>query len=204
MVDDHSLIRAGFRKIIEAEQDISIIGEAGNAKDFLNLFASAECDIVVLDINLPDKSGIELIKDIKAIKPKMHVLILSMYPEERYAIRCFKAGASGYISKEFAAEKMIQAIRKIHSGSKYVSEEFAQIMASELFISAENTHETLSDRELQILLALGAGKSVQEIARQLSLSINTINTYRARVLQKMNLKSNAEIIRYVIQNNLAE
>jgi len=204
IVDDHSLIRAGFRKIIEAEHDISIAGEAGNAKEFLKLFAVTNCDLVILDINLPDKSGLELIKEIKAINPKIPVLILSMYPEERYAIRTFKAGASGYISKEFAAEKLIKAIRKIMSGGKYVSEEFAQIMAFDIGHSGENIIETLSDRELQILLMLGNGKSVQEISGQLSLSINTINTYRARVLQKMNLKSNAEIIRYVIQNNLTE
>jgi two-component system, NarL family, invasion response regulator UvrY len=204
IVDDHSLIREGFRKIIEKENDIAVIGEAGSAKDFFSKFKTADCDLVILDINLPDKNGLEVLKDIKIIKPQMHVLILSMYPEERYAIRTFKAGASGYIPKENAADTLIGAIRKVMAGGKYVSEELAQNIAFNLGHKGANVHDLLSDRELQILLLIGSGKSIHEIAETLNLSINTINTYRKRVLEKMNLKSNADIIRYVIQNKLVE
>jgi two-component system, NarL family, invasion response regulator UvrY len=204
IVDDHSLIREGFRKIIEKENDIVVIGEAGNAKDFFSKFKTADCDLVVLDINLPDKNGLEVLKDVKIIKPQMHVLILSMYPEERYAIRTFKAGASGYISKENAADTLIGAIRKVMAGGKHVSEELAQNIAFNLSHKGANVHDLLSDRELQILLLIGSGKSLHEIAETLILSINTINTYRTRVLEKMNLKSNADIIRYVIENKLVE
>jgi len=204
IVDDHSLIREGFRKIIEKENDIVVIGEAGNAKDFFSKFKTADCDLVVLDINLPDKNGLEVLKDVKIIKPQMHVLILSMYPEERYAIRTFKAGASGYISKENAADTLIGAIRKVMAGGKHVSEELAQNIAFNLSHKGANVHDLLSDRELQILLLIGSGKSLHEIAESLILSINTINTYRTRVLEKMNLKSNADIIRYVIENKLVE
>jgi DNA-binding NarL/FixJ family response regulator len=204
IVDDHSLIREGFRKIIEKENDIVVIGEAGNAKDFFSKFKTADCDLVVLDINLPDKNGLEVLKDVKIIKPQMHVLILSMYPEERYAIRTFKAGASGYISKENAADTLIGAIRKVMAGGKHVSEELAQNIAFNLSHKVANVHDLLSDRELQILLLIGSGKSLHEIAETLILSINTINTYRTRVLEKMNLKSNADIIRYVIENKLVE
>jgi len=204
IVDDHSLIREGFRKILEKEPDISIIGEAGNAKEFFTTFDKDNCDLVVLDLNLPDKNGLDVLKEIKAINAEMPVLILSMYPEERYAIRTFKAGASGYISKDLAAEKLVKAIRKIMSGGKYVSKEFGEKLVMNLGYSGENFLESLSDRELQLLLMIGAGKSVHDIAEELSLSINTINTYRTRVLEKMNFKTNAEIIRYVIQNNLEE
>jgi two-component system, NarL family, invasion response regulator UvrY len=132
IVDDHTLIREGFGKIIEKEHDISIIGEAGNANDFLKKFDEHNCDLVVLDINLPDKNGLDVLKDIKSRNPETPVLIMSMYPEERYAIRTFQAGASGYISKDSAAEKLVKAIRKIMSGGKYVSKEFGQLMAYDL------------------------------------------------------------------------
>src|SRR5665647_48186 len=204
IVDDHRLIREGFRKIIEKEHDISIVGEAGNARDFFKDFVLKNCDLVVLDLNLPDKNGLDVLKEIKAVKPDLPVLILSMHPEERYAIRTFKAGASGYISKEFADEKLIKAIREIMSGGKYVSKEFGQIMAGDLLHNRGGLHDNLSDRELQIFLMIGYGKPVRDIAGKLSLSINIINTYRKRILEKMNLKSNVEIIRYVIQNNLGE
>jgi len=204
IVDDHSLIREGFRKMIEKEHDISIVGEAGNARDFFKNFVEKNCDLVVLDINLPDKNGLDVLKEIKAVKPDLPVLILSMYTEERYAIRTFKAGASGYISKELADEKLIKAIREIMSGSKYVSKEFGQIMASDLVHEGGNLHDNLSDRELQIFLMIGSGKTVHNIAGKISLSINTINTYRTRILEKMNLKSNADIIRYALLNKLVE
>lgn len=204
IVDDHSLIREGFRKIIEQQPDMAVAGEAGSAKEFFNVFEPGKCDLVVLDITLPDKSGLDVLKDIKQRAPETKVLILSMYPEERYAIRTFKAGASGYISKENAAGTLIKAIRKIISGGKYVNEQFAEKLAFEFGDDKSISHKNLSDREYQILVMIGAGKSINEIAEKLMLSINTINTYRARVLDKMNLKSNAEIIRYVIQNNLVE
>ncbi len=204
IVDDHSLIREGFRKIIGQTSDISIIGEAGNAKDFFKGFDVNTCDLVVLDINLPDKNGLEVLKEIKALNPGTPVLMLSMYSEERYAVRTFKAGASGYLSKEKAAETLIKAIRKTVRGGRYISEEFSEKIAFDLGQGEPVLHKNLSDREYQILVLIGEGKSINEIADKLILSINTINTYRARILEKMNLKSNAEIIRYAILNNLVE
>lgn len=204
IVDDHSLIREGFRRIIESNKDMIVAGEAGNAKDFFKRFDASNCDLVVLDINLPDKNGLEVLKDIKAINPEMPVLILSMYPEHRYALRTFKAGASGYISKENAGETLIKAIRKIIRGGKYISEELGEELAANLHNENQIPHKCLSDREYQVFLLIGTGNSINQISQILSLSINTINTYRNRIFDKMNLKSNADIILYAMRNNLLE
>lgn len=204
IVDDHSLIREGFRKIIELEKDITIAAEAANASDFFKQFNTISCDIVVLDLNLPDKNGLDVLKEIKSTHPQIPVLILSMYLEDRYAIRTFKAGASGYISKENAAESLIKAIHKIMKGGRYVSPELGEKLAFDIGEADTVLHNNLSDREFQILIMIGAGKPISKIAGLLSLSINTINTYRSRVLEKMKLKTNAEIIHYVIKNKLID
>jgi len=203
IVDDHPLVRAGFRRIIEAEIDIGVAGECGNAAEVLRFLREQECDVVVLDIDLPGKSGLELLVDLQILAPDAKVLVQSIHPEERYAVRMLKAGASGYITKEAAADELVKAIRQIHHGGKYVSPKLAQMLAFDLEKTEKPPHEHLSDREFQILRLIGSGKEVGEIAEILSLSVNTVNTYRKRLLEKMKMKSNAELMYYAIKHDLA-
>ncbi len=202
IVDDHPLVRAGFRKIIEAEIDIGVAGECGNAAEVLRFIREQECDVVVLDIDLPGKSGLDLLVDLRNLAPAAKVLVQSIHPEERYALRTLKAGASGYITKEAAADELVKAIREIHHGGKYISPRLAQMLACDLEKTGKLPHEKLSDREFQILRLIGSGKEVGEISEMLSLSINTVNTYRKRLLEKMNMKSNAELMYYAIKHDL--
>jgi len=202
IVDDHPLVRAGFRKIIEAEIDIGVAGECGNAAEVLRFIRERECDVVVLDIDLPGKSGLELLVDLRNLAPAAKVLVQSFHPEEKYARRMLKAGASGYITKEAAADELVKAIREVYHGGKYVSRKLAQILAFDLEKTGELPHERLSDREFQLLRLIGSGKTVGEISEILSLSINTVNTYRKRLLEKMKMKSNAELMYYAIKHDL--
>ncbi|RPI50405.1 MAG: DNA-binding response regulator, partial [Chloroflexi bacterium] len=162
-------------------------------------------DVVVLDISMPDRSGLDILKQIRSERPKLPVLVLSMYSEDQYAIRVLKAGASGYLTKDSAADELVKAIRKVVSGGRYVSPLLAEKLAFEIGDdSSRLPHEALSDREFQVLRMIAAGKSVKEIAAELSLSVKTVSTYRARLLEKMNLGTNAELIHYAIQNNLID
>jgi len=205
ITDDHSLIREGFKKILKDENDITIAGEAGNAKTTQDLVFKDEVDILILDLNLPDKSGLDLLKELKAVRPELKILILSMYPEERFAMRVLRAGASGYVTKESAGEELVKAIRKVYSGGKYVSESLAEMLAFEIQGGADKpVHEFLSDREFQVLQLIASGKTLAEIAEILSLAVTTVSTYRARILEKLNLHSNAELIHYAITNKLFE
>ena len=205
IVDDHALIIEGLQKIIRSISDMSVVGEARNAKQAFEIIKEKNCDVLILDMNLPDRNGLDVLKHVRSIHPDISVLILSMYPEERFAVRALKAGASGYITKERAADELIQAIRKVVSGGKYVSEILAEKIAFDLNSEHEMLpHERLSDREFQVLLMIGEGKMTSEIAESLLLSIHTISTYRSRILEKMNMRSNNELIRYVIQNKLVE
>jgi DNA-binding NarL/FixJ family response regulator len=205
VVDDHDLIREGFRKIISKTQDMQVSGEARNAEQAFEVIAEKKCDVLILDINLPDRNGLDVLKSIKSVRPDISVLILSVYPEERFAIRALRAGASGYVTKESAAKELVQAIRKVASAGKYVSETLAERMAADLSRDQGNpSHKALSDREFQVLLLIGSARTTAEIAEMLSLSINTVNTYRSRILEKMNMKSNAELIRYVVENRLID
>jgi len=204
-VDDHSLILEGFKKIVDREVDISIIGEAKSAKEAFEVLKNKSCDVLVLDISLPDKNGLDFLKEIKPWHPDLPILIFSMHPEDRFAIRALQNGAAGYVTKENAPEELVEAIRKVHFGGKYVSKSLAEIIASNFTKQKKLIiHEELSDREFQILLLIGSGESVSKISTQLSISTNTVNTYRRRILEKMNMKTNAELIRYAIQNNLIE
>ncbi|MFQ5709252.1 MAG: response regulator [bacterium] len=205
IADDHVLIREGFQKLIEQEIGMSVVAKAENAAEVLDFTRENQCDVIVLDISMPGKSGFDLLKELKQQHPRIKVLILSMHPEDRFAIRALKSGAAGYITKESASEELIKAIRKVYDGGKYISQTLAEKLAFELDIATDKAlHEQLSDREFQVFQLIGAGKTTNEIASKLSLSSSTVNTYRKRILEKTNLQSNAEIIHYAIRNKLVD
>ena len=205
ITDDHLLIREGFKKLLKDEIDIEVAGEAGNAKDAMDFLLKNNVDVLILDINLPDKSGLDLLKELKEFKPDLRVLILSMHPEDRFAMRVLRAGAYGYVTKESAGEELVKAIRKVHSGGKYVSATLAEKLVFEIQSGSDKpVHEILSDREFQVFQMIASGKTLAEIADSLSLAVTTVSTYRARILEKLNLHSNAELIHYAITNNLLD
>jgi DNA-binding NarL/FixJ family response regulator len=205
ITDDHSLIREGFKKLLKDEMDINVVGEAGNAGDAMDYVLNNDLDVVILDLNLPDKSGLDLLKEIKVLKPGLKILILSMHPEDRFALRVLRAGASGYITKESAGEELVKAIRKVYNGGKYVSESLAEMLAFEVQGGTDKPiHEILSDREFQVLQLISSGKTLAEIADMLSLAVTTVSTYRSRILEKLNLHSNADLIHYAITNKLLD
>lgn len=205
LVDDHAIVRDGLKQVLAGAFPDAAIAEARNAKEALEFAMELKPDVVLLDISLPGKSGLDILKQIKTIEPESRVLILTMHPEEQYAVRVLKAGASGYLTKEMASDEVADAVKKILAGGRYVSSALAENLAANLHTSTEKTlHECLSDREYQILRMIGIGKSVKEIAYDLSLSIKTISTYRARVLAKLKFKGNADVIRYAIRERLVE
>ncbi|MBI3752834.1 MAG: response regulator transcription factor [Deltaproteobacteria bacterium] len=205
IADDHAVVRQGLKKILSEHSDMAVLGEAENGNDVLAQIRQKKWDIVILDITMPGKSGFDVLKDIRAERPTLPVLILSMLPEEQFAKRSIKAGASGYLTKGSAPEELVRAIRKIYDGGKYISPTLAEQLAGDLNIQTEKpAHEALSDREFQVLLKLAEGKSITAIAAELSLSAKTITTYRSRILQKMNMRSNAELTRYVIEHHLVD
>jgi DNA-binding NarL/FixJ family response regulator len=205
VVDDHAVVRAGVQYFIAQMPDMKIEGEAGTAQEAIRLVRTQEWDIVLLDINMPDKSGVEVLKQIKREKPDLPVLILSMHPESRYAVQILRSGASGYVQKEALAEELVNAIHTIMRGHKYISHAVAELLTSDLDINAERPlHETLSKREYEIFYKLCQGHGVTKIADDLCLSVKTVSTYRARVLQKMNMENNAAIIYYAIKQNLID
>lgn len=202
IADDHPLFRRGLKHAIEETSDIEVIGESCNGEDLLSLIRDSKPNIILLDIAMPGKSGLDLLKQLKNEHPKLPILILSVYPEEQYAIRFLKAGASGYLTKESVAEKLAEAIRKIVGGGKYASPEVIEKLAFDFSNSDKAPHETLSDREFQVFGMISIGKSLTEIGVELSLSVKTISTHRTRILEKMKMKKNAELIRYAITRNL--
>jgi len=202
IADDHPLFRRGLKHALEETNDIQVIGESSNGEDLLSLIKDCIPEIILLDISMPGKSGLDLLKQLKSEYPKLPILILSVYPEEQYAIRFLKAGASGYLTKESAAEKLAEAIRKIVGGGKYASPEVIEKLAFDFSNSDKAPHETLSDREFQVFGMISIGKSLTEIGVELSLSVKTISTHRTRILEKMKMKKNAELIRYAITRNL--
>jgi DNA-binding NarL/FixJ family response regulator len=202
MVDDHLVVRKGVRLMIDTADDITITAEAGTARDALLLLQQQDFDVALVDIALPDKSGLELLKSMKAKKPQMAVLMLSMYSEDVYAVRALKIGAAGYLNKNSSTATVLGAIRKAATGGKHISpalvEKFAGMLAGESMPS----HEALSDRELEVLKMIAAGTSLARIAESLHLSPNTVTTYRARIMEKMGLSSNVELARYALENGL--
>lgn len=203
IADDHAIVRSGLKQIFAETQDIRVAGEAGNGQEVLDQVQNADFDLVLLDIAMPGRGGMETLKQLRQEKPKLPVLMLSMYPEEQYAIRALKAGVSGYLTKESAPEEIMSAIRKVASGGKYVSSSLAEKLALNLDKDADKpVHETLSDREYQVAVMIASGKTVKEIADELSLSVKTISTNRVRALNKMGMKNNAELTYYAIKRGL--
>lgn len=204
IVDDHELIREGLQKVLAKQPDIKVIGEASDTDGLFNLLNENTPDLVILDITMPGRSGLDVLKDVKLIYPEIKVLVLSMHPEERFALRALKAGASGYLTKQSAAKELVNAVRKVAGGGRYISTNFAEHLAFEVNSDGRALHENLSNREFEIMRMISAGKSVGDIAGELSLSVNTITSYRTRLMDKMRMKSNAEIVRYAVENQLVE
>ncbi len=203
IADDHAIVRQGLKQIVADTADIRLAGEAATGQETLQLVRSGICDVLVLDLNMPGISGLEILRVLKQERPDLPVLVLSIHAEDQYATRCLKAGAAGYLTKESAPEELVKAIRQVVAGGKYVSRNLGESLALRLNeISDRPLHETLSDREFQVLQLMGAGKSLTEIAAALSLSVKTVSTYRARMLEKLALKNSAEIIQYAIQHRL--
>ncbi len=203
IADDHTIVRDGLKQIFKETADIIVTGEAANGAEVIEKIKKEKYDVVVLDIAMPGRGGIDVLKNIKQQKPTLPVLILSMYPEDQYAIRVLKAGAAGYVTKESASEQLISAVRQIYEGRKYVSPELAEKLADALDEKHQKTgHEALSDREFQVLQLIGSGMTVSEIAAELALSVKTISTNRTRILKKMGMKNNAELIGYTIRHKL--
>ncbi len=205
IADDHAVVRRGLRQILAETPDIQVAAEANTPQEVLELVRKKRFDAVVLDINLPGASGLTLLADLRRERPELPVLILTMYSEEQYAVRAIKAGAAGFLTKESAPDKLIEALRKVASGGRYVSAELAETLASVLAGDAKGApHERLTDREFEVMKLLASGKSVSQVARSLSLSVKTVSTHRTRILQKMGMKTNAELTHYAIKNQLVE
>ena len=205
IADDHAIVRRGLKQIVAGEPDMAVFGEAHDAREVLELVRKQDWDIAVLDITMPGRSGLDVLKELKVERPKLPDLVLSVHPEDQFAVRVLRAGASGYMTKESAPEELVKAIRKVVAGGKYVSASLAEQLACDLKSSSEKLcHETLSDREYQVMCRIASGKTVKEIAEELSLSGKTISTYRARILEKMKMKTSAELTHYAIQNRLVD
>ncbi len=205
IADDHALVREGLKQVIGQHSDIIIAGEATNGHEALEKVWKDDFDVVLLDITMPGRSGMDILKEIKRAKPDLYVLMLSMHPEKQYAVRALKSGASGYLTKESAPDELIDAIRRVSMGLKYVTISLAEKLATELGVDHDKPlHEQLSDREFQVMRFIARGHTIKEIGENLSLSVKTISTYRTRILEKMNMKSNSDITSYLMENNLLD
>ena len=205
VADDHSIIRKGVKQIVEETDDISVTAEACNGAETLNQVHHTAFDVLILDIAMPDMNGIDVLRQIRNEGYRVPVLILSMYPETHYAVRLLRLGASGYLTKDRAPEELITAIRAISQGKRYITPTLAESLVENLDDDgAVPLHKTLSDREFQVLIMIGSGKTVNEIAEKLNLSAKTISTYRTRILEKMRMKTNAQLTHYVVRNKLVE
>jgi two-component system, NarL family, invasion response regulator UvrY len=205
VVDDHAIVREGLKSILAKAENLTVIGEAGNAPDAMALLRKQPCDLVLLDISLPGKTGVDLLKMIHDELPKVRVLVLSTYPEDQYAVRVLKLGASGYLTKESAPELLIQAIRKVAGGGKYVSPAMAERLLDEIGSDGQHApHELLSDKEFEVFKLIAMGKSLTDIADGMHVSIKTISTHRTRILEKTGFKANADFTRYALQHGLIE
>lgn len=203
LADDHTMFREGVKQVLSGTPGCVVVDEASDAQQVLEKVQRLTLDVVVLDIAMPGRDGIDVLKQLKQIKPQLHVLVLSMYPEDQYASRAIKAGASGYLTKNKASAELIEAIRRIASGRKYISEDVAEQLAIDLERdSGRPLHQRLSDREYQVMTMIASGKSVKQISDELSISVSTVSTLRGRILTKLNMKNNAEITHYAIKNGL--
>ena len=206
IADDHSILRKGLKEILVRDLSEGVeCGEAKDAQEVLGQVRSRTWDLVILDITMPGRSGLDVLRDLKREQPKLPVLVLSMHPEHQYGKRVLKAGASGYMNKESAPEELIKAIRKVIAGGRYVSPALAERLAFDLGEETEQpVHETLSDRELEVLRMIALGRTISQIAEELHLSVTTVSTYRARLLEKMGMTTNAELMRYALRNRLID
>lgn len=205
IVDDHEIIREGLKKILREEPDLNVVGEAQSGDEVLENIQSIDCDIMLLDMNMPGKSGLELLSDIKLLKPSLHILVLSIHPEDKFALRTLKEGAAGYLCKDTALDELVIAIRKVYTKGRYMSTNLAEQLAFD-FMPDKNQlpHETLSNREHEIMHMLVTGKKAKDIAKDLGLSISTVFTYRVRIFEKLKIKSNVELTHYAISNKLVD
>lgn len=205
VADDHAIVRRGLKLILEEEFHSIQFGEASDGQQALNLVWKQEWDIVILDITLPGRSGLDVLKELKQVRPKLPVLVLSMHPEDQFAVRMLKSGASGYMTKENVPEELVKAIKKVLAGGKYVSVSLAEELAYRLETDDEKPlYKRLSDREYQVLCLIASGKTVKQISEKLSLSIKTISTYRTRILEKLRMQTNAELTNYALKNKLVD
>jgi DNA-binding NarL/FixJ family response regulator len=205
IADDHAVVRAGLRQYLEESGRVSDVAEAGTGQQAMDLLRTKRFDLLILDINMPGRGGLDILKNVRASFPDTRVLIVSGFPEQQYAVNVLKAGASGYLSKESAPEELLKAVQLVLSGRRYVSSALAEQLVANLDVDSDQpVHTGLSEREFQIFCKLAGGRAVSEIARELCLSVKTVSTYRSRVLEKMNLKSNADITRYALQNGLIQ
>lgn len=205
IVDDHEIIREGLKKILKEESDFVVVAEAQDGVEALAKIQQTECDIMLLDMNMPGRSGIDLLSDLKIVKPQLHILVLSIHPEDKFALRTLKAGASGYLCKDTALDELVVAIRKIHTKGRYLSTTLAEQLAFDVVPDKDQLpHESLSNRELEIMFLLAEGKKVKTIAKELTLSVSTVFTYRVRIFEKLKLKNDVELTHYAINNKLIE
>ncbi len=205
VADDHGVVRKGLTQIVGESPGLEVTGEAATGQEALDLVRSRPFDVVILDIAMPGRGGLDILRELKAARPTLKVLVLSMYPEEQYAIRSLRDGASAYLTKGSPPEELILAIRTVAAGKRYITPSVADRLASYIEDSAQRPpHESLSNREMQVLVLIGTGKQISDIAGELNLSVKTVSTYRSRILEKMGMETNAQIIRYALQHGLVE
>jgi DNA-binding NarL/FixJ family response regulator len=205
IADDHAMFREGLKQVLSRTSDLVVVDEAGDAHQILDKVRKSDFDVIILDISMPGGDGIDVLKQLKQMKPRLHILVLSMYPEDQYAFRAIKAGASGYLTKNKASQELIEAIRKIASGRRYISADVAEQLAIDIEKDSHRPlHQKLSDREYQVMCLIASGKTVKEIADKLSLSTSSISTLRARILRKFDMKTSAEITHYAIKHDLVK
>lgn len=205
IADDHPLMREGIKKVLQNETDIKVIAEATDGEDLLKLLKKKSPDIVIMDLTMPGKSGIDLLKDVNNLYPNLPILILSIHPEDRFAVRALKAGAQGYLSKSSISDKLIAAVRRIViQKRKYVPPEIAELLISHMDHKNKPLHETLSNRELEIMCMIATGNTIHDIANELSISVHTVHTYRSRIKEKLNLDTNVDMTHYAIEHKLID
>ncbi len=203
IADDHAIVRQGLRKIIDDDDEMKVVGEASNGAELLNLIREDSVDVVILDISMPGRNGLETLKEIKRLYPQLPTIILSIHPEDQYAIRAFRAGAAGYMTKESAPEELVEGIKKAYGGGRYISPSVAELLAAHVETkTTDEPHTALSDREFEVFTLLANGNTVGHIAVGLNLSVKTISTYRTRILEKMGMTTNAELTRYALDYHL--
>lgn len=205
VADDHAVVREGIKRILAEAGDITVAGEAASGPELLARACTGSCDVVVMDLAMPGCSGLEALQEFRRLRPRVPILVLSMYPEDQYAVRTITAGATGYLNKSGMPEELVKAVRTLAAGRRYISPEVAEHLASHVDQSSGKApHEALSNREYQVMCMLAAGRSVSEISQELCLSVKTVSTYRSRILEKMGFHCNAELIRYAIQNQIVD